>query len=131
MTTPRPCVVAIVVCAALSGCLPATSTKFSIVRRSDPLSDVPALEQLCHELGLIRQDAVGPPQPPKGTFVCKSAPTRGYFIVFTPEQEKKQVDVYFAEIARDFSPEAKAVYSNLVRGLQKRFGEAVNNAPTI
>jgi hypothetical protein len=128
MTTYHASIVFLLVCASLSGCIPAISTSFSIIQRSDPLSDVPTLEQLCRELGLMRLDAAGPPQPPKGTFVCDSG---RYFIVFTPVPEKGEINVYFAERKHEFSPEAKDVYANLVRGLQKQFGEAAGSAPTI
>ena len=74
-------------------------------------------------------DAVGPPQPPKGKFVCESR--RGYFLVFTPETDKRQIEVYFAEAAESFSPDAKAAYSEFVRRLKGQFGDAAAVAPTI
>src|SRR5437016_5779743 len=85
MALVRAQVAFLLVLAGLSGCIPATSVTFFITQRPDPLSDVTALEQLCRDLGLARRDAVGPPQPPKGKFVCESR--RGYFLVFTPETE--------------------------------------------
>ena len=116
---------------AVNGCIPTTSKSFSIAPRPDPLSDVQALEQLCRDLGLTRVTPIGPPEPPKGAVGCDSAPYRGYFIVFSPEIENKKIDVYFAERAHAFSDDAKAAYSNLVRGLKKQFGDAAINAPTI
>src|SRR4030095_793106 len=98
---------------------------FPIAQRLDPLGALPVLEHLCRTLGLVRMEAVGPPKPPKGTFVCDSAPTHGYFIVFTPKASEKKIDVYFAERAHSFSIEAKAAYANLYRGLKGHFGEDV------
>ena len=131
MTPVRAQVAFLLVLAGLSGCIPATSVTFFITQRTDPLSDVTALEQLCRDLGLTRMDAVGPPQPPKGQFVCESRPRRGYFIVFTPETDKRQIEVYFAEAAESFSPDTKAAYSEFVRRLKGQFGDAAAVAPTI
>ena len=124
-------IVLLSICALVGGCLPSISTSFSIVERADPLSDVPALEKLCKDLGLKREDAVGPPQPAKGTFVCTSQPGRGYFIVFTPAPDKREVEVYFAEVAHDFSAEARSAYSSLVRKLQEQYGDSAGRAPAI
>lgn len=116
----------------LSACIPQTSTKFSITQRSDPLGDVQTLEGVCREMGLARMDAATTSELPKGTFVCESAPRGGHFIIFSPDGKNKQIDVFFAERSRSFSPEAKTAYSSLVRELTKVFGEGVSGAsPTI
>src|SRR4051812_1822932 len=122
----------VVMSVAMSACIPTSSTIFAI-DRADPLGDAQELHYVCDKLGmtLTAPWSAADHESPKGTFVCESAPSHGYFIVIKPDVGKKQINVYFAERAPSFSPEAKAVYLNLARELQQKFGAATISAPTI
>jgi len=131
MTASRVYIPLVTASITLNACIPTTSTSFYIAS-ADPVSAAQQLQYVCGKLkmSLFAPSPGGAHESP-GAFGCESAPAHGYFLVVNPEVEKKQIQIYFAERAHPFSPEAKAIYADLVRELQSKLGTVVNDVPSI